>query len=158
MSAIPSHVLLRSPEETAAIAAKMARVLTGGDTLLLVGDIGAGKTHFARHLIQNCLGYQEDIPSPTFTLVQTYDGPNSEIWHSDLYRLSTPEEVIELGLIDAFESEICLIEWPDRLEELTPKNALTLSLAMTEQAGERSLEINWSDPKWDKKLKDIIFD
>ena len=152
------EILLSSPEDTAELAAQLASVLQPGDTILLTGDIGAGKTHLARNLIQNCLGYLEDVPSPTFTLVQTYDGPQCEIWHSDLYRLSSPEEVIELGLIDAFEGGICLVEWPDRLQELLPQHALSISLSMTEDAGQRRLKADWSHAKWNDKLKGITFD
>jgi len=158
MSEQRREVLLNSPEETADFAARFARVIAIGDTILLTGDIGAGKTHFSRHLIQNCLGYLEDVPSPTFTLVQSYDGPTCEIWHSDLYRLSSPEEVIELGLIDAFASEICLVEWPDRLQELAPQNALSMSLKMTDETGQRQMVLTWTDPKWDSKLKDALSD
>ncbi|MEE2946344.1 MAG: tRNA (adenosine(37)-N6)-threonylcarbamoyltransferase complex ATPase subunit type 1 TsaE [Pseudomonadota bacterium] len=150
--------LLKSPEDTADLAAQLASVLQPGDTILLSGDIGAGKTHLARNLIQNCLGYLEDVPSPTFTLVQTYDGPQCEIWHSDLYRLSSPEEVIELGLIDAFEDSICLVEWPDRLQELLPKHALSIELSMTEETGHRNFTAEWSHAKWNDKLKGIKFD
>ncbi|SHH00835.1 tRNA (adenosine(37)-N6)-threonylcarbamoyltransferase complex ATPase subunit type 1 TsaE [Cognatishimia maritima] len=149
---------LISPDETADLAAAFASVLKAGDTILLTGDIGAGKTHFSRSLIQHSLGYQEDVPSPTFTLVQTYDAPEHDIWHADLYRLSSPDEVVELGLTEAFETAVCLIEWPDRLEELAPENALSLSLKMTETPGQRQLVISWSAAKWDQKIKDLHLD
>ncbi|GFE64775.1 hypothetical protein KIN_18490 [Litoreibacter roseus] len=94
--------------------------------------MGAGKTFFARAFIQHLMtqtGLVEDVPSPTFTLVQTYDVADQEIWHADLYRLTGPEALFELGLEEAFDTAICLIEWPDRLGELTPAHALTLSFA-----------------------------
>lgn len=114
------------------------------------GDIGAGKTHFARSLIQSLLRVPEDVPSPTFTLVQIYDGPKCEIWHSDLYRLSGPDEAVELGLEDAFETAISLVEWPDRLAELAPQNALLLSFTTVDE-NSRRIEFSWSDPKWQEK-------
>lgn len=113
---------------TAALAGRVAPLLRAGDTILLEGDIGAGKTAFARALIRARLGREEDVPSPTFTLVQTYDDPEAEIWHCDLYRLTNPDEILELGLDAAFEDGICLIEWPDRLGTAAPTGALRLSL------------------------------
>ena len=114
---------------TAALARMLAAELKPGTTVLLDGPVGAGKTHFARAFIRARQGdLAEDVPSPTFTLVQTYDDPmGTEIWHADLYRLTDASELHELGLDEAMETAICLIEWPDRLETL-PKNALTLSL------------------------------
>lgn len=106
---------LSDAEATADFARRLGQELQPGDTVLLSGPIGAGKTHFCRSLIQSRLMAAEDVPSPTFTLVQTYDSEAGEIWHADLYRLSDPAEVVELGLTDAFKSCICLVEWPDRL-------------------------------------------
>ena len=128
---------LNSPEETAELAARIAGALRPGDCLLLEGVIGAGKTHFARHLIQSLMDVPEDVPSPTFTLVQTYDVPAGELWHTDLYRLSSLDELEELGLTEAFENAICLVEWPDRLLELTPPHALHLTLALDPEHEDR---------------------
>ncbi|TWI33349.1 tRNA (adenosine(37)-N6)-threonylcarbamoyltransferase complex ATPase subunit type 1 TsaE [Paracoccus sulfuroxidans] len=103
-------------EMTEALARAMAAILRPGDVLALEGAVGAGKTHFARALIRARQGdAAEDVPSPTFTLVQTYDDPlGTEIWHADLYRLTHPDELAELGLEDAMQDAIVLIEWPDR--------------------------------------------
>ena len=117
---------LHSPEETAIFARKIGAHIVRGDTLLLRGDIGAGKSFFARALIQSLQDIPEDVPSPTFTLVQTYNTRSGEIWHADLYRLSDPNEADELGLTDAFPNAICLIEWPDRMGDSTPNDAITL--------------------------------
>lgn len=117
------------PDETAtaALGERIAGMLKAGDALLLHGPIGAGKSHLARALIRARLGRMEDVPSPTFTLVQTYDS-SPDIWHADLYRLTHPDEVLELGLDDAFTDAICLVEWPDRLGAHLPINALHLRL------------------------------
>ena len=122
--------LLSDETATAAFAGTIAPLLSAGDTLLLEGDIGAGKSAFARALIRARLGRMEDVPSPTFTLVQTYETPDVDIWHCDLYRLTHPDEALELGLDEAFENAICLIEWPDRLGDAAPLNALRLAFSV----------------------------
>ena len=118
---------LADEDATADLAAQLAQRLKVGDALLLEGEIGAGKSAFARALIRARLGRMEDVPSPTFRLVQTYEDDAGDIWHCDLYRLTHPEEALELGLDEAFETAICLIEWPDRLGEVAPAGALTLA-------------------------------
>jgi tRNA threonylcarbamoyl adenosine modification protein YjeE len=146
---------LDTPESTATIARLLGSRLGAGDCVLLTGDVGAGKTHFARALIQSLLSFPEDVPSPTFTLVQIYDSDTGpEIWHADLYRLSAPSEIEELGLIDAMENAICLIEWPDRLASLRPEDALDITLAANDVEDNRTLTATWVDPKWDAKLTD----
>lgn len=144
---------LRSAEHTAHCAAQLGRLLRAGDVILLHGDVGAGKTHFARALIQTRLGHAEDVPSPTFTLVQTYSAETIDIWHADLYRLNSTLEIEELGLIDAFEKDICLIEWPDRLGTLAPTNALTLTFAPLPDENARFLTAGWSDTRWSETLE-----
>lgn len=126
-----------------------------GDVILLAGDVGTGKTHFARCLILACLDQPEDVPSPTYTLVQSYPTPQGEIWHADLYRLSNPDEIEELGLQQAFTDAICLIEWPDRLGSLSPPSALTITLAVAEDENARRIDLDWSDPRWNGKLDGI---
>ncbi|WP_431297801.1 tRNA (adenosine(37)-N6)-threonylcarbamoyltransferase complex ATPase subunit type 1 TsaE [Tabrizicola sp. BL-A-41-H6] len=131
-------LFLATEEDTTRLAERLAGLLRPGDAVLLEGPIGAGKTHFARAVIRARLGQAEEVPSPTFTLVQTYGPPEAEIWHADLYRLSHPDEVWELGLDEAFATAICLVEWPDRLGSHLPPNALHLRLS-AEGAGRRAM-------------------
>lgn len=146
---------LPSPDATAAFATRLAPHLGAGDVLLLEGPIGAGKTHFARALIQSLLPTPEDVPSPTFTLVQVYDGATAAIWHSDLYRLTHPDEVTELGLTDAFDDAICLVEWPDRLGDMAPASALHLCFDPGTQDDARRLTLRWTDPRWSDVMKGL---
>ena len=83
--------------------------------------------------------------------MQTYSLDSVEIWHADLYRLSGETEVLELGLDTAFESEICFVEWPERLGEMTPKNALKITFEIVSK-NQRSIIAQWQDPKWSAKL------
>lgn len=152
------RINLTSPQKTADFAVRLGAVLHAGDTLLLHGSIGAGKTHFARSLIQSQLTIPEDVPSPTFTLVQTYETGQGEIWHADLYRLSGPNDVMELGLVDAFETALCLIEWPDRLGDLAPERALALRLTEGDDEEARLLEMSWTVPSWGVRLQELIND
>ena len=107
-------------ERLYALAQRMALVVKAGDVLCLKGPVGAGKTTFARALIKHILIEDEDIPSPTFTLVQTYETKNGPLWHADLYRVGSSSELEELGLTDAFEEAICLIEWPEIMDGIQP--------------------------------------
>ena len=123
---------LPDPAATERLARALAPCLRPGDALALVGGLGAGKSSFARALIAArlaALGRTEDIPSPTYTLVQTYDLGPVALWHADLYRLASPDEIAELGLEEAFATAITLVEWPDRLGALLPARRLTLTLA-----------------------------
>ncbi|NUH66959.1 tRNA (adenosine(37)-N6)-threonylcarbamoyltransferase complex ATPase subunit type 1 TsaE [Sulfitobacter sp. S0837] len=153
MAAETLSVTLTSPEDTANRARALADLLRPGDVILLSGDVGAGKTHFARSLIQNLLAEPEDIPSPTFTLVQTYEGQTSAIWHADLYRLTSTHEIEELGLVDAFHDAICLVEWPDRLGPLTPAQALHIDLSPGPDDQSRQLVAQWEGAEWGDRLK-----
>lgn len=127
--AAPKMILpLPSEADTAALGVRLASVAQPGDCLLLSGPIGAGKSTLARAFIRGRCGKGEDVPSPTFTLVQVYEDGKTEIWHADLYRLTHPDEVWELGLDDAFLKAICLVEWPDRLGKHVPDGALHLAL------------------------------
>ena len=87
-------------------------------TITLYGGLGAGKTTFSRFFLESLIGEGADVPSPTFNIIQTYDTPKGSVWHADLYRLKTLEEVEETGLIEAMYNYICIIEWPQLIEPL----------------------------------------
>ncbi len=146
-----------SPDDTAEIASVLAANIINGDVVLLRGDVGAGKTDLTRKVIQTAMqssGQVEDVPSPTFTLVQTYDLGDVEYVHADLYRLSHPDEVFELGLDNAFETAACFVEWPDRLGSMAPEHALTIQIDITGE-GKRAIAFSWQDAKWNDKLADV---
>ena len=128
------------PDEaaTAALAERLAAQAQRGDVYALFGDLGAGKTSFARAFINALPGGPEEVPSPTFTLVQTYRRGDLEIWHVDLYRLGGPEESLELGLEDGYAEAATLIEWPERLGALLPETRLDLALAYAGDDGRRA--------------------
>jgi tRNA threonylcarbamoyladenosine biosynthesis protein TsaE len=140
---LPTSSALRFSLPDAAATEALGRWLAGGlgkgDVLLLSGPVGAGKTHLARALILARLDRPEDVPSPSYTLVQTYQAPGLEIWHADLYRLRGADDCEELGLTDAFDTALCLIEWPDRLGVLRPEWALELTLSMVAEGREAVL-------------------
>ena len=148
-------VTLDSPQATCRLAQAMALRLRPGDVVLLSGGLGAGKTHFARCVIRALLAHPEDVPSPTYTLVQTYEGRTAEIWHADLYRLSDASEVAELGLAEAFADAICLIEWPDRLGGEAPTEALLAHFEPLETETHRRLHLSWSAERWTDRLRGL---
>ncbi len=152
MFAVHAPLALPDPAATDRLAQVLAPLLHAGDTLLLQGEIGVGKTHFARALIHALAGAQ-DVPSPTFTLVQTYEAADFDIWHADLYRLTHPDEAIELGLDEAFGVALCLVEWPERLGADRPKQALTLRFLLSGDG--REVAFLSDDTRWRGRLRDV---
>ena len=140
------EISLANEAATGALGAAIAQGLKPRDCLMLEGDVGAGKTALARAIILPLLPEPEDIPSPTFTLVQTYEAEAFTIWHCDLYRLSDPSELVELGIADAFEEDVTLIEWPDRLGSAAPAHAQRLHLTVTGEES-RALSVE-GDTRW----------
>lgn len=145
---------------TRALGGRLGRTLRPGDAVLLTGDLGAGKSELARAALRAALEDPDlSVPSPTFTLIQSYAAPAGfEILHVDLYRLEDPQEVVELGLEEAFAESACLIEWPDRLGPHAPAGALSL---MLESLGEdedapRRLTVVAAGPDWAGRLEELI--
>ncbi|MFN6253869.1 MAG: tRNA (adenosine(37)-N6)-threonylcarbamoyltransferase complex ATPase subunit type 1 TsaE [Acetobacteraceae bacterium] len=136
---------------TEALAARLAPMLRPGDAVLLDGPLGAGKSAFARALLRAATGDPAlEVPSPTFTLVQSYDLPAGPAHHFDLYRLSGPEGLAELGWEEAREG-IVLVEWPERLGPLAPPDALRIHL--TPGAAEEARHVVLQG--WDGRLEGL---
>ena len=114
-----------------ALGARLAPHLRACDVLLLSGGLGAGKTTFSRGLIKALSGADE-VPSPTYTLLQTYEGEDFPIYHFDLYRIDNPQDVWELGIEEALDEGLSLIEWPQRLGDIAPDGALHINIDFTE--------------------------
>ena len=123
-------IYLQDPAATARLGLLLSAQLRAGDVVALEGMLGVGKSVLARAVISTLCPQEDDIPSPTFTLVQTYEPDNMPmIMHFDLYRLDTPEEALELGIEDAFIDAVSLVEWPQRLGGYLPRTALTIALS-----------------------------
>jgi tRNA threonylcarbamoyladenosine biosynthesis protein TsaE len=156
---IKTDLTLPNPPATERLAAIIAAEARPGDAFLLSGDLGAGKTHFARAFINALSDTAEEVPSPTFTLVQSYaatvGGRPVEIAHFDLYRLKSPDETIELGIEEAFAEGISLVEWPDRLGSLTPKHHLALSLEIAPDGATRRAALQGTED-WHERIARIV--
>ncbi len=143
-----AEMIIASEAALAELAFSCADVLRPGDVVALSGDLGAGKTTFARALIA-ALGWAGEVPSPTYTLVQSYDLPHVRVpvWHVDLYRLDSPDDADALGL---FETDAALvIEWPERLGARLPAEALRLHIS---GSGDDVRHLTWAVPKaWESR-------
>ncbi|RRN61883.1 tRNA (adenosine(37)-N6)-threonylcarbamoyltransferase complex ATPase subunit type 1 TsaE [Caulobacter sp. 602-1] len=124
--------ILHLPDEAAtqALGRTLAASLRPGDAVCLTGPLGAGKSTLARALIRALTTPDEEVPSPTFTLVQFYETPAFPLAHFDLYRLSDPDEAYEIGLDEALDGGVALIEWPQRLEGRLPATRLDIDIAL----------------------------
>ena len=139
---------LGSPEATERLGEALAHVLRPGDAVALFGDLGAGKTTFARGLLRG-LGLEGDVASPTFPIIQTYDPPDVRLslWHVDLYRIEDPSELEELALDDARHDAALVVEWPERLGAGLWPDTLKLHFAIAEK-GARALTAQ-VPPAWE---------
>jgi N-acetylmuramate 1-kinase len=128
-------LVLPDEDATRRLAADVAAMLVPGDVVTLTGDLGAGKTTFARALIRHLAGEDIDVPSPTFTLVQAYDLPRLSVVHADLYRVTAPSELTEIGFADATDGAIVLVEWPERAADAMPADRLDVALTLDPTQG-----------------------
>ena len=129
----------KTEEETKKLAAALSQITGKGDVWALFGTLGMGKSVFARAFIKALTGATE-VPSPTFTLVQTYSAPDFDIFHYDLYRLKSPEEIWELNIEEAMYNNVCLIEWPEKMGAYLPRNVFRINIKQDENNG-RLVEI-----------------
>jgi len=154
-SATPLDLPLPDPAATEALGRALAPLLRGGDTVALYGDLGAGKTALARALIRALPGplgaAEEEVPSPTFTLVQTYERDPAPVWHVDLYRIEDAAGLRELGLDEAFAEGITLVEWPERLGDGLPDDALNVVLTFDASGKARRARLHGGGD-WPRRL------
>lgn len=146
------EIALPDPAATLDLGRRLGARLSPGDVVCLSGGLGAGKTTLARGAIEAWTGQSEEAPSPTYTLVQTYEGARGQLWHVDLYRLKRPDEAWELGLEDAFFDAACLIEWPERLEGQLPRERLDIALT---QDGDGRRAVLSGAGRWSSRVDTI---
>ena len=121
------EIFLPTEEDTKQVGKRLAHIAKTGDVFAIYGTLGMGKSVLARGFIQE-LSKAEEVPSPTFTLLQTYQASIFDIYHFDLYRIKQPEEIFEIGVEEAFYSGVSLIEWPEKMGEYLPKDVFMLEL------------------------------
>lgn len=142
----------KSEADTGALAEKLAAISVQGDVWALNGTLGAGKSVFARAFIKKLTGAR-DVPSPTFTLLQTYSAEAFDIYHYDLYRLEKPAEIFELGVEEAFYSGVSLVEWPERMGAFSPRNMWQVKIEMTSEG--RKITVSTEDANKLKRLENV---
>jgi len=145
-------VTLADPAATDAFGTRLAAILRPGDVIALEGPLGSGKTALARAAIRALTDPAEEVPSPTFTLVQTYESEQGPLYHFDLYRLEAPDQAVELGIDDAFAEGISLVEWPDRLGGYLPRRHLKITLAAGADKDSRVARISGGE-QWKERWR-----
>ena len=155
-------IFCQNQRQTEHVAEALAAGAKAGDIFALSGDLGAGKSTFARAFIRAAMGNPEaEVPSPTFTLVQSYAAPAYDILHTDLYRLEGPDDVYDLGLDDDLDSAVFLVEWPDRMPASWWRGALEIRMirgGATAEAGDeaRRLFFASNSNRWQQMLEGLL--
>lgn len=146
-------IMVQNETETTRVAQAVARVAVCGDVIALHGDLGSGKTAFARGFIRALTTADEEVPSPTFTLVQTYATDRADVYHFDFYRIEDPEEAWEIGIEEAFDGGISLIEWPANVGGLLPADRLDVSLQIPPGGRDTARRMTLAaGPGWARRL------
>lgn len=141
---------------TVRVARALAHVAGARDILALHGDLGSGKTAFARGFVRALTRADEEVPSPTFTLAQTYPVNGLVIHHFDFYRIESPDDAWEIGVEEAFADGIALIEWPERVAGILPADRLDVYLEASPDGSDTARRIVLSaGPSWERRLEDI---
>jgi tRNA threonylcarbamoyladenosine biosynthesis protein TsaE len=132
---------LNNIEETASLANLLAKELKIGDIVAITGDLGVGKTTLCQNIIKFLCGENTYVTSPTFNIVQLYDSPNFTIYHFDLFRLKHQNEIYELGIEDAWNRGVSLIEWPEIIIDILPEDIIKINLSLGHKEGQRICSI-----------------
>jgi len=154
---ITMKINIENQSQTELCAQRIAQIAQPGDVIALHGDLGVGKSVFSRAFIRTLTSTDEEVPSPTFTLVQIYETEAGEIYHFDMYRLESPDDSLELGIEEAFSEGISLIEWPSKLGNYLPWDCLNIDIAPGEDENARTISFS-SQGNWMSRLEEIDFD
>lgn len=146
------NISCKTEQDTKFLAEKFAKIAKKGDVFALFGTLGAGKSVFSRYFIQKLTDIT-DVPSPTFTLLQTYEAHNFEIYHYDMYRLKSPDEAYELDIEEAFYGGVSLVEWPEKILPLLPKDIWHINISV--KGAERFFDIETTNIEKYNRLKEI---
>jgi tRNA threonylcarbamoyladenosine biosynthesis protein TsaE len=136
-------IISKSEKQTEELGLKLAEELKPGTVIALIGDLGSGKTALTKALAKG-LGIEEQVTSPTFTIIQEYSGGRLPLYHFDVYRLEGEEDMYELGYEDYFYGDgVCVVEWADQIKELLPKNTIYINIDYGSQENERIYNIKY---------------
>jgi tRNA threonylcarbamoyl adenosine modification protein YjeE len=144
--------ICNTEEDTVRLGQKLSSIAKKGDVFALYGTLGMGKSVFSRAFVKSLTSANE-VPSPTFTLVQVYEAKDFDIYHFDLYRLKSPEEIFEIGMEEALYDGVCLIEWPEKMQGYLPKNIFRLEITPYEQG--RKIKIETTDAYKKLRLQEL---
>ena len=136
--------VLPTEEDTVALGRRLAHIARKGDVFALFGTLGMGKSVLARAFVQELTAVVE-VPSPTFTLVQSYEASDFDIYHFDLYRIKSPEEIFEIGMEEALYEGVSLIEWPEKMGGFLPQNIIKVTITNHPQGRKLCIETKSSD-------------
>jgi tRNA threonylcarbamoyladenosine biosynthesis protein TsaE len=131
--------ILLTEEDSKELAKRIALNIKPNDIITFTGDLGSGKSFFCREIIKNLCGKNTNVISPTFNLLQIYDAKDFSIYHFDLYRLEHESEIYELGIEEAFSEHVCLIEWPELIKNILPKESINIHIEIIDDTSRRVL-------------------